>query len=451
MTLPNYFLADLPAEAILTPRLIGEACQSIRKNRERYILDLQQERIVRCLARAAKNWLDHDHPIRRLALEPGQTRYSTETLSAGIDQFFSRVTEESLFNLLTQEFGDERRMDSPVSTPEENVDRRSAMVTGPSLIGHIAAGNLPCPTWSAMIHGLLVRSAQFVKCASGHSFLPRLFAHSIYELEPKLGACIEVAEWAGGSEPLESALFHEADFVTATGSDTTLEQIRSRLPAGKRFLGFGHRVSFGYITQDFLSRAQARLIARQAAVDVVAWDQSGCLSPHAYYVEQGAAVTPEMFAAMLSEELAQLSAQQPHGQLSLSESARVAAARGFFEVRAANSSGTKLWASEGSTAWTVVFDDDTVFQHSCLNRFILVKSAQDIESTLRAAEMVRGKVSTVAIAASIVATTPIAQRLARWGVTRICPIGQMQNPPIAWRHDGRPVLADYVTWTDVEQ
>ena len=45
----------------------------------------------------------------------------------------------------------------------------------------------------------------------------------------------------------------------------------------------------------------------------------------------------------------------------------------------------------------------------------------------------------------------LATELARWGVTRICPIGQMQNPPLTWRHDGRPSLADLVSWTDWEQ
>jgi hypothetical protein len=26
----------------------------------------------------------------------------------------------------------------------------------------------------------------------------------------------------------------------------------------------------------------------------------------------------------------------------------------------------------------------------------------------------------------------------------------MQNPPLTWRHDGRPALGDLVTWTDME-
>ena len=38
----------------------------------------------------------------------------------------------------------------------------------------------------------------------------------------------------------------------------------------------------------------------------------------------------------------------------------------------------------------------------------------------------------------------------RWGVARVCRLGLMQEPPLAWRHDGRPALGDLVRWTDWE-
>ena len=44
----------------------------------------------------------------------------------------------------------------------------------------------------------------------------------------------------------------------------------------------------------------------------------------------------------------------------------------------------------------------------------------------------------------------LAVPLARWGVPRICPLGQMQRPPLAWRHDGRPPLGELIRWTDLE-
>jgi hypothetical protein len=74
---------------------------------------------------------------------------------------------------------------------------------GRSCLVHIAAGNIPNPTLLSMVLGMLTRSAQFVKCASGTVLLPRLFAHSLYERDPKLATCLEVAEWRGGHTALE--------------------------------------------------------------------------------------------------------------------------------------------------------------------------------------------------------------------------------------------------------
>ena len=28
----------------------------------------------------------------------------------------------------------------------------------------------------------------------------------------------------------------------------------------------------------------------------------------------------------------------------------------------------------------------------------------------------------------------LAEQLAAWGVMRVCPLGQMQDPPLTWRH-----------------
>jgi hypothetical protein len=315
---------------------------------------------------------------------------------------------------------------------------------------HIAAGNIPNPTLMSIVLGLLARSAQFVKCASGSALLPRLFAHSLYEADSKLGACIEIAEWRGGNADLENVLFAEADCVTATGSDKTLAAIRSRLMAHARFLGYGHRVSFGFVAKEALAHAGAPRIAARVTDDVVAWNQLGCLSPHVIYVQPGGEVSPEKFAELLADELARREQAEPRGELAAPHAAAIASRRDIYEVRAAHSPETLMWHSGNSTAWTVVFEADARFQTSCLNRFIYVKPVKDLTEMLQHAEVVRGKVSTVGIAAPEHQAEELAVQLARWGVTRVCPIGQMQNPPLTWRHDGRPALGDLVTWTDLE-
>lgn len=314
---------------------------------------------------------------------------------------------------------------------------------------HIGAGRLPNPVLMSLILGLLTRSAQFVKCASGTSLLPRLFAHSLREVESKLAACVEIAEWPGGTEWIESALFAHADCVTAMGGNDTLDCLRERVPRGVRFVGYGHRLSFGYVAQEVLSNHSLPKVAAAAARDVMAWNQLGCLSPHAIYVEAGGRNPPDRFAEVLAGEL-RGEESHPRGPLPLETAAAIAARRTFYGVRAAHSTDTQIWASPGSTAWTVVFENHPRLHPSCLHRFIHVKAVAGIDEALEGVDAFRGQVSTVGLAATGTREQSLATHLARWGALRICPLGRMQQPPPAWRHDGRPALADLVTWADWE-
>ncbi|MGN6552687.1 MAG: acyl-CoA reductase [Verrucomicrobiota bacterium] len=453
MNLPNYFLADLPPEATLTAPMISEACQTLRRNRETYLASRSTQSLIELLSTVAENWLRADYPFRKLALEhgPAATGFSRETLAHGLDAFFQQVTPENFRNLLIQDLGHERRLDKIVSTSAEEKNSRAAIANAPELLVHIAAGNLPNPTFMSIALGILLRSAQVVKCATGASFLPRLFAHSIYDEDRKLGSCLEIAEWRGGNAALESALFAEANCVTATGSDEALAAIRHRIPERTRFVTYGHRVSFGFVTKEALTSYHAKKVIAYAAADIIAWDQLGCLSPHVIYVESGGVHSPEHFAELLAEELAQRETAQPRGPISTEAAAAIASRRSFYEVRAAHSPDTKFWCSANATAWTVVYESDPRFQLSCLNRFVYVKAVPDLKTLLESAESVRGKVSTVGLAAPEEKAIELATQLARWGVTRVCPLGRMQNPPLTWRHDGRPALGDLVTWTDWER
>jgi hypothetical protein len=453
MNLPNYFFADLPPEATLSPTMIAEACQTLKRNRERYLLNRSTESLIKVLSDVADGWLEADNKFRKLALElgPAQTGFSRETLARGLDNFFKQLTRENFHAMLIQEFGDAKRLDAMCATPVEQKQNRAAIVNAPEFQVHICAGNIPNPTLTSIIFGLLARSAQFVKCASGSSFLPRLFAHSIYEADGKLGACLEIAEWRGGNHDLENALFIEADCVTATGDDETLDKIRKHLPLKTKFIGYGHRVSFGFVAHEVLYGSRAKKIVAAAADDIVAWNQLGCLSPHVIYIQSGGEISPEHFAQLLAEELERREQTEPRGELPAEHAAVIASRRGIYEVRAAHSpERTQHWCSKDSTAWTVIYEADARFQMSCLNRFIYVKGVSDLKTALENADDIRGKVSTVGIAAPEEKTNEIATQLARWGATRICPLGQMQNPPLTWRHDGRPALGDLITWTDLE-
>jgi hypothetical protein len=453
MTLANYFLADLPAEAALTPGLITEACQTLKRNRQRYLEDRATDSIVQILDAVGRDWTEPDYPFRKLVLRegPAATGFTEPVLAAGLDSFFKQLTAENIEGLLRQELGHPRRLDGFFADDRERGAGRAALVRGPSLLAHIAAGNIPNAILVQMVLGLLARSAQFVKCASGQAFLPRLFAHSLYDAEPKLGACLEVAEWKGGTESLESALFADADCVTATGGDETLAAVQRALPPRVRFLGYGTRVSFGFVAREALAGRHAETTARHAAADVAAWNQMGCLSPHVIYVEEGGVVGAEGFADLLARQLEALEKTHPRGALKAHEAAHISARRSCYEVRAAHSPETRMWASPESTAWTVVLENDPRFEISCLNRFVYIKAVKDENEALHGAEPVRENLSTVGLAGAGARAAELARLFARWGARRVCPLGEMQKPPLGWRHDGRPALGDLLTWSEWEK
>ena len=467
--LPQLFLADLPPGLTFAPQMIRDGCFALRQNRAQWLERMRTRQLIEIIAYTAEQWMDPGYSFRVRALTNPQDNlgFPRSTVERSLETFFKTLTLENLEALITQDLGDTRRLDEfTVSAPEAKTSR-SGMVKGPELLVHITSGNIPNPALFSMVLGIVTKSAQFIKCARGTSLLPRLFAHSLASTEPKLGACFEIADWPGGSAGLDSALFAEADAVTATGSDETVMTIRNQLPLRCRFVGYGHRLSFGFISKEMLSTYSAKRAIRDCVTDIVSWNQLGCLSPHVFYVQDDGAVSPEGFADGLAIELDAREKIEPRGEIALQESAAITDARLVYELRSSLQTGgldrsrersrffevptmVKVWKSEGTTAWTVVYDTDLRFRASCLNRFIYVKPVKQLSEALHYAEPLRHQISTVGLGAVDVRAIELAKELARWGVPRICPIGTMQQPPLPWRHDGRPALGDLVQWTDFE-
>ena len=125
--------------------------------------------------------------------------------------------------------------------------------------------------------------------------------------------------------------------MTATGSDEALAAIRQQVPVNKRFVGYGHRLSFAFVSSGVLQGFNAKKIVSRAADDVIAWNQLGCLSPHVIYVEHGGTVSAEQFAALLADELAGRNNSSLWGDLPVEIAAAIASRRSVYELRAAYS------------------------------------------------------------------------------------------------------------------
>jgi len=156
------------------------------------------------------------------------------------------------------------------------------------------------------------------------------------------------------------------------------------------------------------------------------------------------------YARALAGELAAFNLTQPRRPLSAAVSVRIQAARDDYRFRAANDDRYAIWMSDGgrSSDWTVIHDSVSAeFLVSPLDRVVFV---QPLPADLEAA------LAGVSSSLSAVGYWPAGESQARWvagqvrGASRVCPLGEMQFPPLGWHQDGGPVLSALVRWVDLE-
>ena len=469
MTVESYFLPGLETESaetctltfgeapehvtlsfpVLTPVAVEALSQRLLAAQAAHLAEQPIAEIIDTIDRVVQLWLDPQYAYRQQAeaLLPTITHYSAPMLRHGLDTLLRALRKDALWRLLREELGDPLVLDTFRPRPHAGGLTRAY---GPRLVTHIFSGNVPAlPAWS-LVCALLTKSACLGKSASEEPLFAALFARSLWEVCPALGACIAVSWWQGGDTALEAAAFAPAGAVIAYGSETTMRDIQRRVPAPTRLVAYGHKLSFGVIGREALRPEQAAGTARQAAYGVSVFDQQGCVSPHLLYVERGGAVSPREFATLLAEGMAEVHAELPRGPLPFADSAAIRQVRGTYECRQLTDDRVLLLCSEPGTAWTVIYEEDAPFMASCLNRTVRVQPVDDIAEVVSHLQSARSYVQTAGVAVPAPRLTGLAEALGRLGVTRLCALDRMPWPAITWHHDGRGNLLDLLRWTDIE-
>jgi hypothetical protein len=330
--------------------------------------------------------------------------------------------EADVLALVCSELGHEEVLDHPVPLP--NGLRMQALA--PEEIYHVCASNLDISAVMSLMLGLILGSRLTFKLPG--SGLPR------FE---------KLAEKAGQASGLTVDLLdsHDpermkaADAVVVFGSDATVERLRREVRIGQRFLPYGHRISVGLI----LPGTGSSIMAEKAASEIIAYEQAGCLSPQAYLCPDFQEA--EAFALALAEALEQKEIEQPSPPRGFEEEAMIFEARQRALLR-----GNRVLGGAEHRPWTVVLRQDGFLEPGPGHRFIQVVPGSDWENILRPWT---GKLSALSVSDESLVSS-LLPGIRALGFTRVCPLGALQKPKLSWRHDGRPRLADLVTWLTLE-
>ncbi|SEG78183.1 acyl-CoA reductase [Bosea lathyri] len=419
----------------------------VRDNARNYLKTLSVTEIVAILDRAIARLLDRDDPWRQKAeaLLPIVTGYDREMVRLGLTGYLKTFRGPQLQRFLSEDFANPQILDAF----QPAVKGGFARAFGPDLLLHVWAGNVPgLPLWS-LISGLLVKAGTIGKVPSAEPLLASWFARLIAEIDPRLGDCLAVVWWKGGDETQERIWLEQADVVVAYGGNDALAAVQKRLPVTTRYLPHGHKIGFGMVSRAALDTRKAGVLARQAAYDVIRYEQQGCYSPQMLFVERGGTVSPREFSGYVAHELASFSQKHPRRVLSIEEASAVANWRSAAEL--STFGGDRDLIGDAHNDWSVVHvEDEQELAPSGLNRTLSVVAVDGLDDVVGLIAPYRSFLQSAGVAAEPEELFRLAGLLGQAGVTRISALGLMTSPEAGWHNDGRFNLLDLVTMTEIE-
>jgi hypothetical protein len=411
---------------------LGEAGAKLRRRPARETLE--------ALAAVLDGWRREGSPWRRaLAAElPEATGFSAPVVTEGLRLGLRDWSGEKLLELVARELGAGERLDTAAES----------MVSGFDTTAVFLAGAIPMPTLLALVAPLALRSPVLAKVATRDPVTARHVARSIAECDAELGQCVDCVEFASGDRESVDALL-AADCIVAAGSDETVAAIAARAHPPRRLVTYGHRLSVAIVGAEALRGDALSDAAGRLALDVALWDQLGCLSPIAAYVVAADAAAADAFAEALAGALADVEERLPRGAVDKADAARIALERADAEMRGSAGARVALHAGTG-TRWSVVREDTPAIRPAPLHRFVRVLPVRDGAALLEALAPLGPHLAAAALEGFGAETETLARRLADLGASRICALGEMQCPPLGWRHDNRGVLLPLARFSDLE-
>ncbi|HEV7515901.1 MAG TPA: acyl-CoA reductase, partial [Thermoanaerobaculia bacterium] len=232
-------------------------------------------------------------PERR-ALDPSLARLcrlSPEGLAAGLEAVLGGVREGPAAALFAR---------------ARNA-RERARGAGPVLA--VLAANLPALAVQPLLPALALGRPVFLKSPSAEPLFAPAFLAALSRREPRLGAALAAAAWPGGDPALEEPVLAAVGTVLAYGGQEALDDLERRAPG--KVVRYGPQTSLAVVAAD-VADADLEAVARGLARDVALFDQRGCLSIAAVYLE-GTPADAEELAARLAAALAELARLWPPG------------------------------------------------------------------------------------------------------------------------------------------
>ncbi|WP_431480987.1 acyl-CoA reductase [Pseudomonas thivervalensis] len=296
------------------------------------------------------------------------------------------------------------------------------------LVVHVTPGNSPLLGFCAALEGLLAGNVNWLRPSSRDGDLTARLLAAFVGCDPSGRLRDYLAVLPVPSREI-GRLFALAHGVSAWGGETALKALREQLPSGCRWIDWGHRISFAYITP-LAASAQAL----DALVDEVCrLDQQACSSPQWLLVDSDEPAQIQALGSDLAAAFERRTGHWPILEPTAAEACEITTRTAL--ARLDYSFAKKIGQVWAGSDWRILWEHHRTLQPSPLFRTLLLRP---VPEAMLAETLLpwRNVLQSCALICEPERAPALARRLIGAGVSRVASTAQIQQGYDGEPHDG---------------
>ncbi|WP_372651777.1 acyl-CoA reductase [Halobacteriovorax sp.] len=305
---------------------------------------------------------------------------------------------------------------------------------------HITSSNSEGLSFLALVEGLLSCNTNILKLSRRDSDLCfQLVEHLVsFDSSGLLKSKIIILQ---GHDIDLSELIELSDGISCWGGDSALNTIKELVPSSKRFITWGHKISFSLIDLSKDLERKAELLKNE----IIDNDQQACSAPQVCYILDAKFKDLKEFSKLLNQKFEESNSFE-NLQLDIQQKAELTNYNQLLKLESLIENKEVIVGKNHQ--WRIYIEDDSSFKPSPLNRTIWIKPirSDEISSTFK---QHRDYLQTVGVSIDP-SRVDVISSLLNSGVTRVRDLGRMQESYSGEPHDGEYALRRFVKKVSVD-
>ena len=296
------------------------------------------------------------------------------------------------------------------------------------LVVHITPGNAPLLAFCAILESLLAGNINWLRPSASDQGLTAKLLATLVQCDSS-GRLAEFVAVLPVDTSRIAQLCATADGVSAWGGVAALKAIRQQIPAGCRWIDWGHKISFAYLSPEAAEPAALDALADE----VCRLDQQACSSPQWVLVDSNDPAVLHDLGERLAEAFKRRAQQWPALMPTDQEASEITTRTAMAQLDQCFTPQTgQVWTGSG---WRVIWEHHQTLAPSPLFRTVLLKP---VPQHLLAESLLpwRNVLQSCALIASPAGTPELVRTLVNAGVTRIAPCETIHDGYAGEPHDG---------------